>query len=195
MLTTLVFSSALLDNRDADPDRQFSNRRRKINLFILHDEPEDTSTNPAAEAVKCLPLRIDVKRWRLLLMKRAKRFEIRSRALQRKIRSNNFDDIVCSCDLFDCFGSNHRFDFSLVWIVKRCQIYPTPQWFPTDEKIVDPQCASGLSAAPAGLRPRCHSQRRRRGCSAPRRDFFFASHVSAAGGEASRNKRGERNHF
>jgi hypothetical protein len=36
-------------------------------------------------------------------MKRAERLEIRSGALQRKIRTDDIDDIVPGGDLFDCF--------------------------------------------------------------------------------------------
>jgi len=36
-------------------------------------------------------------------MKRAERLEISSRALERKIRTNHFDDVVRSSDLLDCF--------------------------------------------------------------------------------------------
>jgi hypothetical protein len=36
-------------------------------------------------------------------MKRAESLEIRSRTLQREIRADDFDDIVPSGDLLDCF--------------------------------------------------------------------------------------------
>jgi len=72
-------------------------------MLVFHDEAEDTSPDAAAKAVERLPLWIDMKRWRLFLMKGAECLEIRSRAFQREIRTDDFDDVVCRRDLFDCF--------------------------------------------------------------------------------------------
>jgi hypothetical protein len=51
--------------------------------------------------VKRLPLRAHRERWGLFLMERAERLEVGSGALERKIRSNYFHDVIRRCDLFD----------------------------------------------------------------------------------------------
>ncbi len=91
-------------------------------MLVFHDETENAAAHPAPEAVKSLPLRVDVKRRCLFLMKRTKGLKVCAGAFQWKIRTDDFNDIVGCRDLFDCFGRNHRFDFSLVCSLKRCQI-------------------------------------------------------------------------
>ena len=66
-------------------------------------QPKNAAAHTAAETMERLPLRADVERWRFFLMKWAERFEICARALQRKIRTNYFDDIVRRGDLLYCF--------------------------------------------------------------------------------------------
>ncbi len=60
-------------------------------------------------------------------MKRAKRLEIRSGAFQREIRTDHFDDVIRSSDLFDCFRRDRsharRAYFCLVCVLKRWQTY------------------------------------------------------------------------
>ncbi len=52
--------------------------------------------------MKCLPAGAYDERWRLLLMKRAERLEIRPSALEREIRADHFSDVVRGGDLLDC---------------------------------------------------------------------------------------------
>src|SRR3712207_7840973 len=56
-------------------------------LFRSHYEPEDAPADTAAEAVKRLPLRADVKRRALLLVERTERLKTRARPLEWKVRS------------------------------------------------------------------------------------------------------------
>ena len=99
MLSIFVRGRAFLDNWNADARRQFSSGRWKIEMFVFHYEPENASTHPAAKAMKRLALRIDVKRWRFFLMKRAEGLEICAGPFQRKIRTDHLDDVVGGRDL------------------------------------------------------------------------------------------------
>src|SRR5438093_6292699 len=71
-------------------------------MLISHHEPENAPARAAPKAMERLPARAHHERRRFLLMKRAKRLKIRSRAFQWKIRTNYFDDIVRGGDLLDC---------------------------------------------------------------------------------------------
>ena|SRR6266404_3827773 len=71
-------------------------------MLVIHDEPEDASTYTAAKAVERLPARTHRERRRFLLMKGAERLEVRSRALERKIRADHFDNVIRGSDLLDC---------------------------------------------------------------------------------------------
>ena len=85
-------------------------------MLVLHDEAEDRPADATTEAVKGLPLRVDVKGRRFFLMKRAERLEIGARPAQGKIGADHLGDIIRPGDLFDglvCNGS-HGMDFSLV---------------------------------------------------------------------------------
>src|SRR5581483_9157845 len=95
--------AAIFNNRNADPCGEFVHGRRKIDMLVIHDEAENTSAHAAAEAVKCLPLRIHMKRRRFFLMKWTERLETRSRALERKIRADDLDDVIGGGDLLDGF--------------------------------------------------------------------------------------------
>ena len=122
MLSILILTAALLDDRNADSRRQFPDRRRKIDVLVLHHESKNASPNAAAETMKRLSLRVDVKRRRFLLMKWTECLKIRPRALQWKIGADHFDDVVGGGNLLDCFWRNHVvFYFSLVCWLKRCQ--------------------------------------------------------------------------
>jgi hypothetical protein len=101
MFSILVRIRALFDNWNADTGRQFSDRRWKIEMLVVHHKTENTSPDPAAEAVKRLPLRADREGGRLFPMKGAERFEVRSGAFEWKIRSDHFDDVIRRRDLFD----------------------------------------------------------------------------------------------
>ena len=72
-------------------------------MLVIHHKPEDAPACAAAETMKRLPARTHHERRRLFLMKGAERLEIGSRAFQRKIRTNYFDDIVRGRNLLDRF--------------------------------------------------------------------------------------------
>ena len=78
-------------------------------MLVFHYKTESAASDTAAEAMKGLPLRADVKRRRFLLMKWAKRLEIRSRSLERKIGPDDLHDIVGCGDLLDGLGWDHVF--------------------------------------------------------------------------------------
>src|SRR5262249_57526068 len=73
----------------------------KIDVLVFHYESKIAAASTAAKAMKCLPTRPHHERRRFFLMKRAESLEIGSRAFQRKIRGNHFDDIVRASDLLD----------------------------------------------------------------------------------------------
>ena len=99
MLSIFVRSRAFLDNRNADARRQFSHGRWKIEMFIFHHEPENASADPAAKAMKRLPLWINVKRRRFFLVEWTERLEISAGPFHREIRADHLDDVVGGCDL------------------------------------------------------------------------------------------------
>ena len=70
-------------------------------MLILHHEAKNAAADAAPEAVESLPLRTNVKRGRLFLVKGAKRLEIRTRAFQWKIGADHLDDVVRRGDLLD----------------------------------------------------------------------------------------------
>jgi membrane-bound serine protease (ClpP class) len=77
-------------------------------MLIIHDEAEDRPPHPAAEAMKGLALRIDMKRRGLLLMKGTKSLEVRAGTPQREIRPYYLHDVIRSGDLFNRLGGNGR---------------------------------------------------------------------------------------
>jgi len=103
VLTIVVAAdrAPLFDYRDSGPRREFMNRRRKIEMLVIHHETEDAPADAAAEAVKRLSLRTHRERRGLLLMKRTKRLESGAGAPEWKIRSDHFDDVIRRRDLFD----------------------------------------------------------------------------------------------
>src|SRR3954471_4649406 len=98
-----VCRATFFDYGDSRARGQLAHSCWKIEMFVFHNEPENAAAGAAAETMKCLPTRAHHKRRRFLLVKRAEGPEIRSRALQRKIRPDDVDDIVPGGDLFDCF--------------------------------------------------------------------------------------------
>ena len=118
MLLALIFAAAFFDNRDPDPRRQFVHRCGKIDMFIIHHEPENTAARSASETMKGLALRTDSERRCFFLMKWTERLETCARPLQRKISSDHFHDIVRGRDLLDCLRRNrHLFARSSVLAV------------------------------------------------------------------------------
>src|SRR6266496_2152106 len=93
--------ASLFNHRDPNARRQLAHGGRKIDVLIIHHKAENASAHPTSEAVKSLSLRTHMERWRFLLMKWAKRLEIRPRAFERKVRADYFDDVVRGCDLLD----------------------------------------------------------------------------------------------
>src|SRR5437763_13457471 len=75
-------------------------------MLVIHHEPKDAPTCTATETMKCLPARAHRERRRFLLMKRTERLKIYSRAFERKIRADYFDDVVRGGDLLDCLRRN-----------------------------------------------------------------------------------------
>jgi hypothetical protein len=65
--------------------------------------PKNAPARAAPKAMEGLPARADHERWRLLLMKRAQCLEIRSRALEREVRTDHIDDVVRGSNLLDHF--------------------------------------------------------------------------------------------
>src|SRR3954453_5099590 len=73
-------------------------------MLVVHHEAEDASANAAAEAVKRLPVRIHMKRRRLLLVKRAEGLEVGPGAPERKVTPNDVHDVVGRSDLLYGFS-------------------------------------------------------------------------------------------
>ena len=91
------------DYGDPGARRELAHGCRKIDMFVIHYESENAAASATPETMKCLPTRVHHERRCFLLMKRAESLEISSRAFQREIRADDFDDIVPSGDLLDCF--------------------------------------------------------------------------------------------
>ena len=92
---------ALLDHWNPGPGREPAHGGGEIDVFVIHHEPENAPADPAAEAVKRLSHRVDVKRGRLLLVKRTEGAEIGPGPLEREIGADHFHDVIRSSDLFD----------------------------------------------------------------------------------------------
>src|SRR6267143_4852488 len=107
VLTTFLVPP-FLDDWNSSSRRQFVHCRREIDLFVIHDKPENAPTDTAPKAVECLPLGTDRKRWCLFLVKRTKRLEAYAGTLERKISADHFHDVVRACDLFDRFRRNRH---------------------------------------------------------------------------------------
>ena len=91
----------LFNYRDANTRRKLAHCGRKIDVLVVHHKAEHAPAHPTSEAVEGLPLRTHMERRGFLLMEWAKRLEIGSRAFERKIRANHFDNIVRRGDLLD----------------------------------------------------------------------------------------------
>lgn len=70
-------------------------------MLVIHDKSKYCAADATTEAVKRLPLRADMKRRCLLLVKRTERLEIRARSLERKIGADHLNDIIRRGDLFN----------------------------------------------------------------------------------------------
>src|SRR4029077_17480816 len=102
-MSIFVCRATFFDYGDPGARRELAHGCWKIDVLVSHYEPENAAAGAAAKTMKCLPTRANRKRGCFLLMKRAERFEIRSGAFRRKIRTDELDDIVPGGDLFDCF--------------------------------------------------------------------------------------------
>jgi hypothetical protein len=102
-LSIFVCRATFFDYGDPSAHRELSHGCRKIDVLVIHYESENAAASAAAKTMKCLPTRAHHERRCFLLMKRAESPEIGSRAFQREIRTDDFDDIVPSGDLLDCF--------------------------------------------------------------------------------------------
>src|SRR5690242_475814 len=81
-------------HRNANPSSQFPNSRGKIDVLIIHHEPENRADHPTPKTMKRLPLRTNMERGGLLLMKWAESLEICARAFKQEIGSNHLHDVV-----------------------------------------------------------------------------------------------------
>ena len=72
-------------------------------MFVFHDKAENTSSGTASEAVVVLPRGVHMERRRFLAMEGAKRAKARSRALERKIRTDQINDVIGIADALYCF--------------------------------------------------------------------------------------------
>ena len=75
----------------------------KIEMLVFHHKSKHAASRAASEAVVILPRGVHMEGWGLLLMERAERTEARSRALERKIRADQINDVVRIADALDCF--------------------------------------------------------------------------------------------
>src|SRR5438128_2730082 len=71
------------------------------NIFVILHEAEHVAPFVTPEAVKNLPVRIDVEAGALLLMKRAKGHKIRARPFEREVAADDIDDVTGSANLFE----------------------------------------------------------------------------------------------
>jgi len=102
-LSIFICRTTFFDDGDSGPRCELVHGCWKIEVFVFHDESENAAASSAAKTMKCLPAGAHHERCCFLLMKWAERLEIRSRAFQREIRTDHFDDVVCRRDLLDCF--------------------------------------------------------------------------------------------
>src|SRR5436190_16890373 len=78
---------------------QLAHRGRKIDVLIMHHKMKNAPACATAEAMENLPTGAHHEGRRFLLMEGAERLEIRSRAPEWKIRTDDLDDVVRSADL------------------------------------------------------------------------------------------------
>ena len=92
-----------------------AHRGRKIQMLVIHYESENRPTCPAAETMIGLALWIDVEGGRFLPVERAQRPPACSRAFQRKVRADDFDDIISFGDALDSFlrDAGHEYQITL----------------------------------------------------------------------------------
>jgi len=84
-LSILICRATFFYDSDACPHREFSHGCWKIDVLIFHHESENAAASAAAKTMKRLPAGAYRERRGFLLMKRAERLEIRSRAFQWEI--------------------------------------------------------------------------------------------------------------
>ena len=98
-----IVSSAIapLGQADAELLRQHLHRFREIDFLVQLEKLEHVAAGAAAEAVKKSFLRIDVKRRRLLRMKRTQPLVGRPRTLQRNIVLDDLDDVGMKPEIVD----------------------------------------------------------------------------------------------
>src|SRR5438477_9476014 len=121
-------------------------------MLILHHEAKNTAADSTPEAVESLPLRTNMKRRRLFLVKGAKRVEIRARAFQWKIGADHLDDVGRRGDLLDVLCWNlaqlifRSFGFrSDVKLTRRCGA------FQRNEKWIDSSSPADSAWRPVRL--------------------------------------------
>ena len=95
-----------LKNRDSCALCQSAHSRGKIQMLVFHNEAEHAPSGTAAEAVVVLTRRIHMEGRRFLSVEGTQRSEARACALEREIRTNQVNDVVCIADALDCFFGN-----------------------------------------------------------------------------------------
>ncbi len=93
----------LLAHLDPRLLREFPHRIGEGQILVLAHKRNRISTLATAKTMKTLPRRIDEKRRRLLVVKRAVCLETRTRALDLDIRTDQPDDVRGAENLFDAF--------------------------------------------------------------------------------------------
>ena len=103
ILPIFVPRTALLLDGNSSADCQLSHSRWKIGMLVIHNEAKNAPARATPEAVEGLPARADDEGRRFLPMKGAERLEICSGALERKIRTDHFYNVVRGSNLLDRF--------------------------------------------------------------------------------------------
>src|SRR5690606_17261119 len=91
--------------------RQEPQRASEVEVLFAGDEGNDVAARRAgAEAMPALPIRVDIERWRLLVVERTVGLEVASRLLQPDVRLHHLDDIELRLDLvYRAHGPRLRF--------------------------------------------------------------------------------------
>ena len=92
------------------------------------EKVEDISALVTAKAIIGLPLGVDVETGSFFVMKRAQRFPCAARALERYVRLNEFNDVVCLADLFHQFRANEPTHKSFRGWRAAIFLPSTPRW-------------------------------------------------------------------
>ena len=95
-------------DRQPEAPRDAFDGFRERQVFARHQKLEDVAALPRAEAVVKPFFRIDEKRRRLLVRERAEPFPLRAGAPQRRVVSDERDDVGAGSDFVDGLSGNKR---------------------------------------------------------------------------------------